>query len=149
MLVLVKQVGANYGVLDTDDGALDWVSKTELLDFSKQVNIVGVNPSGKLEPTSATITPDKCNWSKGQNIFKTIANLQMNRHFEFILSTEACKKYRGTIIIGSTLYFKFNANILVPICEQNKSLIAQLDFGSNSNSEVFNALIANFKRGVV
>lgn len=149
MLVLVKQVGANYGVLDTDDGALDWVSKTELLDFSKQVNIVGVNSSGKLEPTSATITSDKCNWSKGQNIFKTIANLQMNRHFEFILSTEAGKKYRGTIIIGSTLYFKFNANILVPICEQNKSLIAQLDFGSNLNSEVFNALIANFKRGVV
>lgn len=30
-----------------------------------------------------------------------------------------------------------------------KSLIAQLDFGSNLNSEVFNALIANFKRGVV
>ena len=73
----------------------------------------------------------------------------MNRHFEFILSTEAGKKYRGIIIIGSTLYFKFNANILVPICEQNKSLIAQLDFGSNLNSEVFNALIANFKRGVV
>lgn len=149
MLVLVKQVGTNYGVLDTDDGALDWVSKTELLDFSKQVNIVGVNTSGKLEPTSATVTPDKCNWSKGQNIFETVANLQMNRHFEFILSTEAGKKYRGTIIIGSTLYFKFNANILVPICEQNKSLIAQLDFGSNLNSEVFNALIANFKRGVV
>lgn len=149
MLVLVKQVGTNYGVLDTDDGELDWVSKTDLLNFSKQVNIVGVNQSGKLEPTSATVTPDKCNWSKGQNIFETVANLQMNRHFEFILSTEAGKKYRGTIIIGSTLYFKFNANILVPICEQNKSLIAQLDFGSNLNSEVFNALIANFKRGVV
>lgn len=149
MLVLVKQVGANYGVLDTDDGALDWVSKTELLDFSKQVNIVGVNPAGKLEPTSATVTPDKCNWSKGKNIFKTVANLQMNRHFEFILTTEAGKKYKGTIIIGSTIYFKFNANILVPICEQNKSLLAQLDFSSNSNSSVFNTLIANFKRGIV
>lgn len=149
MLVLVKQVGANYGVLDTDDGALDWVSRTELLDFSKQVNIVGINSLGKLEPTSATVTPDKCNWSKGQNIFKTIANLQVNRHFDFILSTEAGKKYKGTIIIGSTLYFKFNTNILVPICEQNKSLIAQLDFGSNLNSEVFNALIENFKRGIV
>lgn len=149
MLVLVKQVGTNYGVLDTDDGALDWVSKTELLDFSKQVNIVGVNPSGKLETTSATITPDKCNWSKGQNIFKTVTNLQVNKHFEFILTTEAGRKYKGTIIIGSPLNFKFNANIFVPICEQNRSLIAQLDFGSNLNSEVFNALIANFKRGVV
>lgn len=149
MLVLVKQVGTNYGVLDTDDGALDWVSKTDLLDFSKQVKIVGVNSTGKLEPTSATITPDKCNWSKGQNIFKTVANLQMNRHFEFILTTEAGKKYKGTIIIGSTMYFKFNANILVPICEQNKSLLAQLDFSSNSNSSVFNTLIANFKRGIV
>ena len=149
MLVLVKQVGANYGVLDTDDGVLDWVSKTDLLDFSKQVNIVGVNPSGKLEPTSATVTPDKCNWSKGQNIFKTIANLQVSGHSEFILTTEADKKYKGTIIAGSTLYFKFNANILVPICEQNRSLIAQIDFDSNLNSEVFNTLIANFKRGVV
>lgn len=149
MLVLVKQVGANYGVLDTDDGALDWVSKTELLDFSKQVNIVGVNLPDELEPTFATITPDKCNWSRGQNIFKTVANLQMNRHFEFILTTEAGKKYKGTIINSNTMYFKFNANILVPICEQNKSLLAQLDFSSNSNSSVFNALIENFKRGIV
>ena len=149
MLVLVKQVGANYGVLDTDDGVLDWVSKAELLAFSKQVDIVGVNPSGKLEPTSTTITPDKCNWSKGQNIFKTIIELQVNGHSEFILTTEEGKKYKGTIIANHlTLYFKFNTNILVPICEQNRNLIAQLDF-NNLSSELFNTLLANLRRGIV
>lgn len=42
-LCLFSRVGNNYGVIDLDDGKIDWVSKEDLIKFAKEVEIVGVD----------------------------------------------------------------------------------------------------------
>ena len=35
-LCLFQRVGSNYGVIDLDDGVIDWITKEELIQYAKK-----------------------------------------------------------------------------------------------------------------
>ena len=141
MLILVKRVGTNFGVLDTDDGALDWVSKSELLEYAKKVKIDGVSDNS-IEPVSTSLSPSKCNWSNGNNIFKYAKKVIVTVSNTFIIVTEQNKRFKGVIDTDEKC-LNFNNNIKVVLSDKNMSLLLGKD------DESINALIINFRAGIM
>ena len=112
MLYFICRVGSNYGVIDTDDGAIEWVSKDELIRYAQQLEIKG---GRELKPTICEISSDKCKWSKGVNIFTSAKSISRSGD-SFTLFTLAGKKYKGKVITTSSGYaIRFNINVVVPI----------------------------------
>lgn len=134
MLVFCKRVGSNYGVIDTDDGALDWVSKEELLNFAKQVKILGVESGLSLHPKSVVLESRLCNWCKNGNIFKYAKSFRINPSHKFELRTVDGKVFKGALDLyfGNTaLYFNNNvivridANIGKGLCSSDNNIVKQ------------------------
>lgn len=140
MLVFLKQVGTNFGVIDTDDGVIDWVTKDQLLNYAKQISIKGVASNG-LTKNVVSVNPAVCNWDKGANVFKTIKYLTISKSGEFIITTMGGKRLKG--YVSSDMYLNFSFNVRVPLHQINYNLLAQGD------SNAINNVIANFRAGHV
>lgn len=71
MLHFTKRVGAIYAVIDDEDGALDWASKSDIEGYLKQgIQITGISKDMKtMEEQIVTLVPEKCNFAEGKNIF--------------------------------------------------------------------------------
>ena len=55
MYILVNRVGDNFGVLDTNDGVIDWLSGEKIKHLAHRgIQIAGVNKNG-FEPQSYKI----------------------------------------------------------------------------------------------
>ena len=116
MFYFVKQVGTNFGIYDSDDGTIEWITKQELLEYSKKVAIAGVS-DGK--PQSCTIESNKCNLDNGRNIFKTCKSISINNKGDFAIITTSGRKYSGKLYmaVDNTYYMQLNCNIFVRVCE--------------------------------
>lgn len=111
MLYFTCRVGTNYGVVDTDDGALDWITKEELLEYAKLVHIEGVDT---MKPISCSIESGKCNWSKGSNIFENAKTITKVSSVDFVIVTEQGKKYKFKLVEsvrGSFMHFTCNVDV--------------------------------------
>lgn len=129
MLHFICRVANNYGVIDTDDGVIEWVTKDELLEYAKQVDIVGV---ADMKPSPCTIESSKCNWSKGNNIFTNLKDFSCTNGRNFVICTIDNKKYKGDICnINGDCMLHFTCNVFVPISE----FIYRLIKGGNSTHE--------------
>lgn len=115
MLYFISRVGNNYGVIDTDDGIIEWVSQEQLLDYAKQVEIVGAKD---MKPVPCTIESGKCNWSKGYNIFTSLKELTCANNKDFVIYTVEGKKYKGEVLsVQGEHMLHFTCHVFVPISE--------------------------------
>lgn len=101
-LCLFSRVGNNYGVIDLDDGRIDWVSKEDLIKFAKEVEIVGVDTVGKhIAPVNCRLNMDKCVWtSNNTNIFVAAKSIFFNKDYnngELTVITNDNKKFKGKV----------------------------------------------------
>lgn len=113
MLYFVTRVGNNYGVLDTDDGSIDWISKEQFCEFAKLVHIEGFSD---MKPRVVVLPSSKCNWSSSKNIFKDVRSIIRYGSNEFILRTNSGKRFKGVLLVRDNKYFlHFSYNVAVPI----------------------------------
>jgi hypothetical protein len=139
MLYYISKVGNKAAVLDTDDGAIDWVSVDELKDFAKKVKIIGVAEG---HPVRCTLDARKCNWSNGHNIFSSAKSFTCGDNVDFVLTTVDGKKYKGKVRhnpSNDSYEFLFSFNVYVLI---TKSIFDLIQNGLSSRSRVVEALRA-------
>lgn len=101
-LCLFSRVASNYGVIDLDDGAIDWVSKEDLIKYAKVVNISGVDiTSHIIKPVFCRLDANKCNWATNKtNIFTVINSVFFNKNYndgELVIITKDNKKFKGKV----------------------------------------------------
>lgn len=101
-LCLFSHVASNYGVIDLDDGAIDWVSKEDLIKYAKVINISGVDiTSHTIKPVSCRLDANKCNWATNKtNIFTVINSVFFNKNYndgELVIITKDNKKFKGKV----------------------------------------------------
>lgn len=131
-LCLFSRVGNNYGVIDLDDGQIDWLTKEDLISCAKEVKINGVDLSSRLlKPVICELAWNKCNWSNGLNIFQDIRSVF--KHVkgvkndvaieELVIITSDGKKFKleirlikstSTVIVQAFIY----KNICIPLTLQ-------------------------------
>lgn len=101
-LCLFSRVASNYGVIDLDDGAIDWVSKEDLIKYAKMVNIAGVDiTSHVIKPVSCRLDANKCIWTSNNiNIFVAAKSIFFNKDYnngELTIITNDNKKFKGKV----------------------------------------------------
>lgn len=101
-LCLFSRVASNYGIIDLDDGAIDWVSKEDLIKYAKMVNIAGVDvTSHVIKPVSCRLNMNKCIWtSNNTNIFVAAKSIFFNKDYnngELTIITNDNKKFKGKV----------------------------------------------------
>lgn len=101
-LCLFSRVASNYGVIDLDDGAIDWVSKEDLIKYAKMVNIAGVDiTSHVIKPVSCRLNMNKCIWtSNNTNIFVAAKSIFFNKDYnngKLTIITNDNKKFKGKV----------------------------------------------------
>lgn len=116
MYVLVSKVGCNYGILDTSDGALDWVNQSTIQAvLNRGISIAGVTSSG-IVPQDYNLQSTLCNWNNGQNIFQTGRGLIISKKgdFKFIAGK---KTYKGKVIsVNNGVYtLRFNFGVITSV----------------------------------
>lgn len=131
-LCLFSRIGNNYGVIDLDDGQIDWLTKDELFDCAKNVKIFGVDSLlHLLHPVTCELAWNKCNWSSGTNIFqdvrsvfKHVKGVKSGVYFEeLVIVTNSRKKFKlevrltrsmGDVVVQAFAY----KNICIPLTLQ-------------------------------
>lgn len=126
MFAVIKNVAGNYGVIDTEDGVIEWLSKADLQRYiSSGVQIGGVSNTG-ITPVRVTIPAQLCNWNNGENIFLTGSLFTESASGDFKFRSGK-KTYKGKIIHrDSTSYgllFSLNVVVVVDIQLINKMRI--------------------------
>lgn len=101
-LCLFSRVANNYGVIDLDDGVIDWVSKEDLIKFANEVEIAGVDTVGKhIAPVNCKLRMNKCVWtSNNTNIFIAAKSIFFNKDYnngELTIITNDNKKFKGKV----------------------------------------------------
>lgn len=119
MYCLLRHVGNNYGILDTDDGAIDWMSEKELRGYvlDDKVAIQGVAPDmSKLVSQTVLLDASKCNWANGNNIFKTAKAFYVTLDGYFTLKADK-KQFKGRVrrVDENTIRLEFNYGVHVVI----------------------------------
>lgn len=93
MLVVVAQCGYRYGVVDTNDNVVEWVSDTDLYEYvNSGVEIEGVSPTGVRVNPIYCVEYSKLSFGESTNIFDSHDKIR--------------KGYRNTaeICVGDTVY---------------------------------------------
>jgi hypothetical protein len=95
MLKVISQIGTNYGVIDTDDGIIEWTSADALKKYMQEgVVIDGVYPTG-IAPLPIELDWTLCNWCNNENIFK---HMKMHTFYEngtFSIRCDNKKTFKG------------------------------------------------------
>lgn len=119
MLQLVKRYGHNFGILDTDDFAFDWVSYDDLKGYVSQgVEIAGVSKDMKnINPQIATLTPEQCNFVHGKNVFAEARGFIISKkNGKFTINADR-RRYKGVLSKGMNNrgLISFNCGVQVRI----------------------------------
>lgn len=115
-LCLFQRVGTNYGVIDIDDGAIDWVTRDDVIQYANKVPISGVDLKNKtIKPVKCYITSNKCNWNKdGSNIFYNMKLININIVDNTGYLVTICgKKLKFRLTKEGVISFIFYNNIIV------------------------------------
>lgn len=101
-LCLFSRVASNYGVIDLDDGAIDWVSKEDLIKYAKVVPIAGVDVnSHTIQPVNCRLSMDKCNWTANKtNIYVAAKSVFFSKDYEdgeLVIITFDNKKFKAKV----------------------------------------------------
>lgn len=117
MLYLTKRVASNYCILDSEDGAVDWVSLDELRKFVSQgVVIEGVKLVGEdleLTPHSTLLPAKLCNWNGGENIFTTASQISFSRTWRMEIKAGK-KKYKCDLVeVDGSKCLEFTSGVLI------------------------------------
>lgn len=131
MFVCIQRVGSNFGIIDTNDGVIEWVNKQKLIAYAKQVQIGGVTlinngTDVQTQYMKTSLDPQLCNWADGNNIFRqhwVITKDQKDSRFtwrtiQFRVGT--CKKaFKAAVSPVDangmiTLHFSFNVLVTIP-----------------------------------
>lgn len=125
MFTLTRVIGSLCAIYDSDDGSLEWVSKEKAHEYNKEVSIYGMN-AGKFEPVSTLVEPKDCNWN-GKNVFETAIRFTADNNWNFILTVEGGKKYKGII---SADMLCFNNGIYLMLSESMQKYVYDRDWDS-------------------
>lgn len=122
MFYFLKRVGSNFGVIDDEDGAIDWLTKEELKGvFDANIEVRGISRDmTKLEPIKVSVPAYMCNWSFGINIFNNAKSFIVYEDGSFTLKTDR-KSFKGhlaNIQLGIyTMEFNFGVRVeLTALC---------------------------------
>lgn len=101
-LCLFSRVASNYGVIDLDDGVIDWVSKEDLIKYAKSVQIAGVDVSSHtIKPVDCRLNMNKCNWTSNKtNIYVAAKSIFFNKNYddgELVIITLDNKKFKAKV----------------------------------------------------
>lgn len=113
MFVLCAKVATNYGVVDTEDGAIDWCTKEQIQAYLAQGLVIkGISDcNGVPTPQTVDLPYTLCNWNNGANIFSTRSDFSVNIDGSFKLRAGK-KVYKGKLRRkDNELVLKFSFNI--------------------------------------
>ena len=99
MYYFLKRIGNNYSVIDSDDGAIDWLSKNELRGYVQDsgIEIQGVaKDMSELKPQIVPLAAEKCNWADGENVFATARGFWVTTDGFFTLKAGK-KQFKGAL----------------------------------------------------
>lgn len=124
MYQLVARVGSMFGIVDTDDGAVDWLTMDSILALIKKgVSIYGIEPriAGNvpvvINPSTCVLHAHKCNWWNGENVFKNAKSFMCSPSGKVQFRVGG-KTYKGKIVDGANgKFLQFSFNVAVPIVE--------------------------------
>lgn len=122
MYYFLKRVGCNYGVVDSEDGAIDWLTKEELQRIVKDgVSIEGINEDcSEFVPQLVILNAKLCNWADGQNVFTNVKWFNLSRDGSFKMRA-GNKTFKGTLINSGDklglLVFNYGVRVLMSIQE--------------------------------
>lgn len=116
MYILTSRVGDNCAILDTNDGALDWLDLKQVKSLvTKGIQIIGIDLNG-LSPRAYKIESTMLNWNNGQNIFQTGRRWTMSSKgvFKFIAGS---KTYKGMVVDrhGDVYVLQFNSGVVTEV----------------------------------
>lgn len=120
MYYFLKRVGVNFGVFDTDDGAIDWLSKEELESYvSDGVEIRGVSKDlSTFDGQTVVVCPNLCNWDDGENVFLNAKWWRTDKRGSFSLRV-ARKTIKGVLYSSRKIFgvvaFNYGVQVLVPM----------------------------------
>lgn len=108
-LCLFQRVGSNYGVIDLDDGVIDWITKEELIQYAKKYPIAGVDLVNKtIKPVICSIPCSKCNWNKDDsNIFTDVRAFNV----KYNINDLSAKVITGSLITKTGKSIKFRWSV--------------------------------------
>lgn len=128
MLHLMRRVGRNYGVLDDDDGVVEWVTVEELRDLVTRqgLQIAGVTKDmSKLVSQTVKLPASKCNFAQGKNVFTDAIGCVVGRQSGKFSIRVGQRRYKGVLIpqdIGWTM--RFNNGVEVDISSVDYCFLA-------------------------
>lgn len=140
MFYFLKRVGCNYGILDSDDGAVDWIPKEEFDGYVKDgVDIVGVDKkTGELTPQMVELPASKCNWDGSENIFTNVRSFAVTaKTNKFELKAVNRKTFKGKLVKADTFTgrLEFNNGVYITITALDYATLL-----SRNNDEVLRTL---------
>lgn len=117
MYYFLKRVGNNYSVIDSDDGAIDWLSKNEIRGYVQDsgIDIQGVaKDMSELTPQIVPLEAEKCNWLDGENIFSAVKGFWVTCDGFFTLKAGK-KQFKGAFrkVDEATARLEFNYGVHV------------------------------------
>lgn len=123
MYHFIKRVGDKYGVLDSNDGVIDWVSQDELRTYLAQgTEVKGASADMKeLVPQVVMLHPNLCNWlPEHGNIFSNAKKFMLYDNGRFVLKADG-KQFKGFVrrLDAHTSMLQFNYNVRVPMRTAN------------------------------
>lgn len=118
MFCCVSRVASNYGVLDTDDGVIEWLDEATVRKYLQAGAVIrGFTLERGYEKIPAPVIPwTLCNWSGGQNIFQNGRVTRRNAAGDAEI-TCGKKKFKCKLFVsGATVnvFFSFNVQVAVP-----------------------------------
>ena len=131
MLQLVKKIGHNFGILDTDDWSFEWVHLEELKGYVKQgVVIEGVaSDASEFTPKVAVLAPEQCNFAHGKNVFTAARGYIVGKtSWKFTINVDN-RKYRGILEYrhDQKSVMHFNCGVDVLLGESDFKVLTQGD----------------------
>lgn len=119
MFYIVTRVVDKYGVIDTDDGVIEYLTLDALKDaIAKGLTIEGWN-NGEPKKTVCTLPANLCNWAGGQNVFEVGNTFRMDKTGKFKFKAGK-KEFKGQVVIpenggNAELIFTLGVKTSIPV----------------------------------
>lgn len=119
MFYIVTRIVDKYGVIDTDDGVIEYLTLDGLKDAVAQgLTIEGWN-NGSPKKAVCTLPSNLCNWAGGQNVFEVGSSFRMDKSGKFKFKAGK-KEFKGQAVIpenggNAELTFTIGVKTSIPV----------------------------------